>query len=153
MKYIVILSILFINYSCSESINKIKNDNKISETKNEIIGIWELIKSGPNLNNLILVDPKDVSYLEVKSDGTCQHSEYRYKEEIKWILTYSEDYIFDSTSKVIYNEFSNLNYSSYSGYDRKIKSYQIRIKNENGTNYLYLTSLNQSKTSVYIRKI
>lgn len=153
MKYIIILSILFINYSCSESINKIKNDNKISETKNEIIGIWELIKSGPNMNNLILVDPKNVSYLEVKSDGTCQHSEYRYKEEIKWILTYSEDYIFDSTSKVIYNEFSNLNYSSYSGYDRKIKSYQIRIKNENGTNYLYLTSLNQSKTSVYIRKI
>jgi hypothetical protein len=136
--------------SCNNS-----NDNKIIPTKSnresiakDIVGTWELLKQSYNpLDQPSLVQSSNKIYLEIKPDGTCQDGRY----QAKWFLSYTEDYIIDSTSKVIFSQMTNLEHSSYGEYDRKIKPYQIKLSTDNGIKYLYLTSLQTSATRIYIR--
>ena len=151
MRTIFLIAVLILIISCNSS-----HDNKSIPTANnrqsiakDIVGIWELLKqSYKQSGEPSLVQPSDKEYLEIKSDGNCQDGRYL----AKWTLSYTDDFIFDSTSKVIFLELTNLEPNSYDEYDRKITPFQIRVSTENGIKYLYLTSLQSSKTRIYIRK-
>lgn len=128
---------------------QIPNKSNRASVEQEIVGIWELLKRNYQpTEEPKLINPNDKEYLEVKKDGTCQDGRY----EAKWFLSYTDNFIIDSTSKVIFTELSNLKPSGWGEYDRTIKPYQIKIVTENNVSYLYLTSLESSATRIYIRK-
>ena len=151
MRLILLLAALILIISCNNS-----SENKVVPSKTsresiakDIVGIWELLKQGyKSSNETSLVQPNDKEYLEIKSDGNCQDGRYL----AKWFLSYTDDFVIDSTSKVIFSELTNLDSNSYGEYDREIKPFQIKTTTENGIKYLYLTSLESSKTRIYIRK-
>jgi len=151
MRILLFLAILVSIISCNNS-----NDKKIIPSKSnresfaqDIVGIWEILKQNYRPSDepsLVLAEDKE--YLEIKPDGTCQDGRYL----AKWFLSYTDDFVIDSTSKVIFSEMSKLDPNSYGEYDRNIKPYQIKVTTENRIKYLYLTSLQTSKTRIYIRK-
>lgn len=115
----------------------------------DIIGIWELLKKSYRPSDEpSLIAANDKEYLEIKADGTCQDGRYG----AKWFLSYTDDFIIDSTSKVFFTELTYLTPNSWGDYDRTIKPYQIKVSVENNIKYLYLTSLKSSDTRIYIRK-
>ena len=150
MRFLILLALLTSITSCNSNDNKAIPDKSNREsTAKDIVGIWELLKqSYTPSNEPSLVQASDKEYLEIKPDGTCQDGRY----PAKWFLSYTDDFVIDSTSKVIFSELTNLDHNSYDEYDRKIKPYQIKVSTENGIKYLYLTSLQTSGTRVYIRK-
>ena len=150
MRFLILLAILTSIISCNSSDNKvIPSKSNRESTAKDIVGIWELLKQSYRPSNEpSLVQASDKEYLEIKPDGTCQDGRY----PAKWFLSYTDDFVIDSTSKVIFSELTNLDHNSYDEYDRKIKPYQIKVSTENGIKYLYLTSLQTSATRVYIRK-
>jgi len=150
MRFLILLALLTSIISCNSNDNKaIPSKSNRESTVKEIVGIWELLKQSYRPSNEpSLVQASDKEYLEIKPDGTCQDGRY----PAKWFLSYTDDFVIDSTSKVIFSELTNLDHNSYDEYDRKIKSYQIKVSTENGIKYLYLTSLQTSATRVYIRK-
>jgi len=150
MRFLILLAILTSIFSCNSSDNKaIPSKSNRESTAKDIVGIWELLKQSYRPSNEpALVQASDKEYLEIKPDGTCQDGRY----PAKWFLSYTDDFVIDSTSKVIFSELTNLDHNSYDEYDRKIKPFQIKVGTENGIKYLYLTSLQTSATRVYIRK-
>ena len=139
----------FISCKNSTSDKQIPNKSNRESIGQDIIGIWELLKKSYRpTDQPSLVNPNDKEYLEIKTDGTCQDDRY----EAKWFLSYADDFIIDSTSKVIFTELTNLEPNSWGEYDRKIKPFQIKVGVENNIKYLYLTSLRSSGTRFYIRK-
>jgi hypothetical protein len=151
MRTLFLLAVLASIISCNTSNDKkiIPNKNDRVSTTKDIIGIWELLKrSYRPSNEPSLVQASDKEYLEIKSDGNCQDGPY----PAKWFLSYTDDFVIDSTSKIIFSELTNTNPGSYDDYNRKIKPYQIKISTDNGIKYLYLTSLQTSETRIYIRK-
>lgn len=151
MRLLLSLAIIGMFISCnnSQTDNNLPSKSQRESVGQDIIGIWELLKEkSKKSQEPYLVDPSNKEYLEIKKNGNCQDGRY----EAKWYLSYSEDFIFDSTSKVIFTEFSNLTPDMWGDYDRKIKSFQLKITTENNKKYLYLTSLASSDTRIYIRK-
>lgn len=151
MRILILIATISIFISCknSNSDNQVPSKNSREAIKKEIVGIWELLKvKYTPTREPVLVDANNKEYLEIKENGTCQDR----RDESKWFLSYTEDFIFDSTSKIIFTEISNLNQHSLGYYDRSYKSYQIKTTTENNIKYLYLTSLQTSETRIYIRK-
>lgn len=141
---ITLVSCNGVNYN-EKMISKEKDDS----VKKEIVGVWELFKKSYSPSeNPVLITPNNLEYLEIKSDGQCQDD----NQNSLWFLSYTSDYVIDSTSKVIFSQIRNLTPSSWGYFDRTILSYQAKIIVENKIKYLYLTSLNNSGTKVYQRK-
>lgn len=141
---IILVSCNAVNYD-EKMISKEKDDS----IKKEIVGVWELFKKSYHPSeNPVLITPSNLEYLEIKSDGQCRDD----NQNSIWFLSYTADYVIDSTSKVIFSQISNLTANSWGSYDRTILSYQAKIVVENNIKYLYLTSLNNSGTKVYQRK-
>lgn len=151
MRIILTITLLTVLAACNFTATdkKIPSKSNRETIEKEIVGIWELLKMNYRpTNEVSLVDPKNREYLEIKSDGTCQDDDSNYK----WFLSYTNDYVLDSTSKVIFTELSNLSPNGWEEYDRTIRPYQIKVTTENNIKYLYLTSLRTSATRVFIRK-
>ncbi|QGW28916.1 hypothetical protein [Phnomibacter ginsenosidimutans] len=151
MRVLLFIVVIITSISCnnSSSEKQIPNKTNRESIRQDIIGIWELFKrSYKPTEEPKLVEPNDKEYLEIKNDGTCQHGRY----EAKWFLSYTDDFIIDSTSKVFFTELTYLSPNSWGEYDRTIKPYQIKVTTENNIKYLYITSLKSSDTRVYIRK-
>lgn len=150
------LLIFFVSISLISCTNQIYTKSIPSKSDREsiakdLVGIWELMKQSYRPTEVpSLVSATSKEYLEIKSDGTCSDGNKIYNA--KWFLTYSDAFIFDSTSKVIFTEAYGLNHNGWDEYNRSIKPFQIKISTENGIKYLYLTSLVTSATRVYIRK-
>ena len=151
MRLILFITIFALIISCNNSSdNKIVQSKKSGESiEKDIVGIWELLKQKyKSSSEASLVQPNDKEYLEIKPDGNCQDGRYL----TKWFLSYTDNFVIDSTSKVIFSELTNLDSNSYGEFDRKINSFQIKTTTENGVKYLYLTSLESSMTRIYIHK-
>lgn len=117
--------------------------------KADIVGVWELLKMNYSpTDSLSLVDPRSKEYVEIKADGTCQDGQYKYQ----WFLSYTDEYVFDSISKILFTEASNLKPNSWGNYERELRPYQVKVTSEGTVKYLYLTSLKTSGTRVFIRK-
>jgi hypothetical protein len=151
MKIALIVTILTSLIACNNSKEEIKipNKNYRESIEKDIIGIWELLKQNYKPSDEpSLIDPDYIEYLEIKPDGNCQDG----RNKAKWFLSYSDNFVIDSTSKVILITISNRKRNSWGEYDRKIEVYQIKITIENDTKYLYMTSLESSATRIFIRK-
>lgn len=151
MRNLIFIAILTSIFSCNSSTDNYINssNNNIASIKKEIVGKWELYKKKNRpYYKFSLVEASMSEYLEIKPDGTCQDG----RISTNWFLSYTEDFVVDSTSKVIFSKLYNLKDNIYYGYERTIEPYQIKVNTENGIKYLYLTSLQTSATRIYIRK-